>query len=73
MILRNMAQPLQRRRANMHQQLSLWPQEKSHQPDIWQNLTPNSKNYLIAALARLIAKAVLPPEKTQSQEVNHEP
>ena len=36
----------------MHQQLSLWPQEKSQQPDIWQNLTSNSKNELIAALAR---------------------
>jgi len=57
----------------MHQQLSLWPQEKSRQPDIWQNLTPNCKNDLITALARLIAKAVLPPEKNQPQEVNHEP
>jgi hypothetical protein len=57
----------------MHQQLSLWPQEKSQQPDIWQNLTPSSKNDLITALDRLIAKAVRPPEKTQTQEGNHEP
>jgi hypothetical protein len=57
----------------MHQQLSLWPQKKSQQPDIWQNLTSNSKNDLIADLARLIAKAVRPPEKTQTQEGNHEP
>jgi len=57
----------------MHQQLSLWPQEKSRQPDIWQNLIPNSKNDLITALARLIEKAVRPPEKTQTQEGNHEP
>ena len=57
----------------MHQQLSLWPQEKSQQPGIWQNLTPGSKNELIAALARMIAKAVRPPEKIQPREVNHEP
>ncbi len=57
----------------MHQQLSLWPQEKSQQPGIWQNLTPGSKNELIAALARMIAKAVHPPEKIQPREVNHEP
>jgi hypothetical protein len=57
----------------MHQQLSLWPQEKSQQTDIWQNLTPGSKKDLISALARLIAKAVRLPEKNQPREVNYEP
>jgi hypothetical protein len=73
MILSNKSKPLQRRRAKVHQQLSLWPQEKSQQPDIWQNLNPSSKNALIAALARLIAKAVCPPHADQNQEVSHEP
>jgi len=65
-------QSFQRRRKNVHRQLALWPQENCHQPDIWQDLPSESKNTLIVALARLIAKAVCPPKITQSQEVSHE-
>jgi hypothetical protein len=72
MIPDNKTQSLQRRRANVHRQLALWPQEKSQQPDIWQDLVPDSKKALIVALARLIAKAACPPNVTQTQEGSHE-
>lgn len=72
MIPDNKTESLQRRRTNVHRQLALWPQEKSQQPDIWQVLGSNSKKALIAALARLIEKAVYPPNISQTQEVSHE-
>jgi hypothetical protein len=65
-------QSFQRRRQNVHRQLALWPQENSQQPDIWQDLGSESKKALIVALARLLAKAVCPPDMTQNQGASHE-
>jgi hypothetical protein len=65
-------QIFQRRRENVHPQLALWPQEKSQQADIWQDLVSESKKAIIVALARLIAKAICPPNVTQAQELGHD-
>jgi hypothetical protein len=67
-------QTLQRRRANVHRQLNLWPNpHKAPQaPDIWQSLDQQQQARLIAALARLIRKAVYPQHLNQTQEQNHD-
>jgi hypothetical protein len=74
MIAGNKTKSLQRRRATVHRQLALWPKahEPSRQPDIWQDLDSDGKKAAIVALARLIAKAVCPPNVTQTQEVSHD-
>jgi len=56
----------------VQRQLALWSPENSRQPDIWQNLDPDSKKAFIAALARVIAKAACPPSVSQIKEGNHE-
>lgn len=58
----------------MHRQLDLWPDpHKAPQAlDIWQNLDQQQQARLIAALARLISKAVYPQNLNQTQEQNHD-
>ena len=54
----------------MHRQLNLWlnPHKAPQAPDIWQNLDQQQQARLIAALARLISKAVYPENLNQTQE-----
>ncbi len=58
----------------MHRQLNLWPHpHKAPQtPDIWQNLDQQQQARLIAALAKLIRKAVYPENLNQTQEKKHD-
>jgi hypothetical protein len=67
-------QTLQRRRTNVHRQLDLWPdpQKAPQALDIWQNLDQQQQARLIAALARLISKAVYPENINQTQEEKHD-
>ena len=62
---------LQTRRANVYRQIDLWPDpHKTPQtPDIWQNLNQQEQTRLIAALARLINKAVYRLREPQRGEV----
>jgi hypothetical protein len=67
-------QTLQRRRIIVHRQLDLWthPPKAPQAPDIWQNLDQQEQAMLIAALARLIAKAVYPENLSQTREKKHD-
>ena len=56
----------------MQTQLTLWSQENPRQPDLWQDLNPDSKKAFIVALARVIAKTACPPSANQLKEVGHE-
>jgi len=58
----------------VYRQIDLWPDpHKSPQtPDIWQNLDQKEQARLIAALARLISKAVYPEILHQTQEESHD-
>ena len=56
----------------MQRQLALWSQENPRQPDIWQDLDPDSKKAFIVALSRVMAKAACPPGASQIKEVSHE-
>ena len=56
----------------MQRQLALWSQENPRQPDIWQDLDPDSKKAFIVALARVMAKAARYPGASQIKEVSHE-
>jgi len=58
----------------VHRQLDLWPHpSKAPQaPDIWQNLNRNEQVRLIAALAKLITKAVYPENLNQTGEKKHD-
>jgi len=54
-------------------QLDFWPTVHSPlQPQIWEGLTPEEQAMVIAALARLISKAVYPIDGSEIQETNHE-
>ena len=54
----------------MHRQLNLWlnPHKAPQTTDIWQNLNQQQQARLIAALARLISKAVYPENLNHTQE-----
>jgi hypothetical protein len=52
----------------MEDQLSLWPEQKSPEPDIWENLTPETKNAVITVLSKLISKAASPITEENSHE-----
>jgi hypothetical protein len=58
----------------VHRQLDLWPhqQKEPQAADIWQNLDQHEQAMLIAALARLITKAVYPENLNQSGEKKHD-
>ena len=52
----------------MEDQLSLWPEKESPEPDIWENLTPETKSAVITVLSKLISKAA----SLSIKENNHE-
>jgi hypothetical protein len=49
-------------------QLSLWPEKESPEPNIWENLTPETKKAVITMLSKLIGKAA----SLSVKENNHE-
>jgi hypothetical protein len=67
-------QSLQRRRENVAQQLALWPDalQEAQEPDIWEGLEQEQQTIVIAALARLISKAVCPENLPGTEEQSHE-
>lgn len=67
-------QSLQRRRENVAQQLALWPEalQEAQEPDIWEGFEQEQQTIVIAALARLISKAVCPENLPGTEEQSHE-
>ena len=58
----------------MHRQLEFWPTLESTQarPQVWEKLSAEQQANLIAALARLIRKAIYPEQNHEIQEKPHE-
>lgn len=58
----------------MHRQLDLWPDpyKAPQAPDIWESLDQQEQARLIAVLARLISKAVHPPNIKETREEKHD-
>ena len=58
----------------MQQQLDLWinPQKTLQALDIWEGLDQQERRTVIAALARLISKAVYPENPNNTQEKKDE-
>jgi len=61
---------LQRRREDVQQQLCLWPEAQSpHQePNIWEELAPQTRQKVIVLLAKLISKTACPTPREDNDE-----
>ena len=54
----------------MQDQLCLWPEAESpcQKPNIWEDLSPETRAMVIALLSKLINKAVCPPAEEDASE-----
>ena len=54
----------------MQDQLCLWPEAESPcQPNIWEDLSPETRGMVIAVLSKLISRAACPPPKEDADEL----
>jgi hypothetical protein len=65
---------LERRIANVHRQLQLWPadQESTQWIEIWESLDHQQQTTVIIALARLIVKVIYPNDLNETREKKYE-
>jgi len=65
---------LERRIANLHQQLLLWPtdQESTQRIEVWESLNHQQKTVVITALAQLMVKVVYSGNSNETQEKKNE-